>query len=415
MLNNEERHSILDSLVRRKTVLDSLQVVLDRGVAPTVGGQPECCNVSVKLLEKERRLSFWCERVASDVSISPDAKLDLLAAEVQRARDPGGISITDFITLTPLFVLSTSLVKLYCNEFSVEYQSASLELAIAYAAQGAFRRARSILKTATVGASLDPELTTLHRKLGLFLLLLEGRCDVGTAQMEWKGFLPLWLIACREVRTLEDVRHCLEESEGQCLPIAVMLYCYLAVVAAFLSMLSRLAEDIGQERFKVNVMRKALLASTPSDLHTLKENVRHRIQQKSLLKLKRKEITLLIGEIIRRCEGFLRANECDDAAAVLAFAFVKLRWERECGVATSQRFIDDFVTCCQKIQLDSSLRSIYLAEAKFALEACEMLTSYTFDSTSAEVPLSRSILASRVLFTGDVVGNDDGTASVGGM
>ncbi|ORC92769.1 uncharacterized protein TM35_000035220 [Trypanosoma theileri] len=393
MLSYEERSSLLGVVLRQKVVLDFVQTVMRRGVTTKGGTQLRCSNSSLLQWEKEREYTHLCNSIASDSSMCAEEKYEKIVAAVNHIRGSNSMTFSNFLPLTPAFVLAVSLAKLQYGEVSVEFQMASLELVLSYIARGAYSRAGKIMKSLAQGEVLvDSQVGTFYGDLTAFLRLLKSRDFSSFISTEERRFLPLVFCTGEKHYSLKKITRYLEECKLQKLPVTIMLYCYFSAITASFHLLEYLTDecvtcDIGEE-----VLKKSLLATTLRELSALKEDARERILKKTSLNSKKEEVESFIGVCLKDCEEFIRSNKCGDYGALLSFAFVKIRWEKECGLLPLKKFLENFLICCRNLQIeDTVFFSIFIADADFFLKGKNVpLFSHTCDISAVELPLVRS-------------------------
>ncbi|KAH9589151.1 hypothetical protein LSM04_003033 [Trypanosoma melophagium] len=408
MLSYEERSWLLGLVLRQKVVLDFVQTVMHRGVRTNGDTQPRCSNSSLLQWEKEKQYSQFCNAIASDSLMGPEEKSQGIVAELNNIRKLSSMAIGDFVPLAPIFVLAVSLAKLQYGELSVEFQMASLELVLLYIARGAYSRASKILKSLAQGEPLqDFQVVTMYRDLTAFLRLLNSRNFSNfISTEEERRFLPLIFCTDEKYYSVKKVTQHLEECKSKELPVTTMLFCYFSAITASFHILEHLTNECSTHNIKEDIFKKAPLATTLQELSALREDARQRIEKKASLNSKKEEVTRFVGVYLKECEEFIRSNKCGDFGALLAFAFVKIRWGKECGLLPFRKFLENFLNCCQNLQInDSVFLSIFIADADFALKGKNVpLFSCTCDISAVELPLVEGdIESSCFLFEDDKV------------
>lgn len=401
MLSSGERSSLVHLILQRKVVVELLQVVIARGAASKNSVLHGAVGSSEAYREKEDQCTQLCNCIALDASKSPHAKISILSAEVERVRGPNGISLLDFMALSPLFLLAFSLNKLLYSFHSPECRMASIELALAYASQGAYEGASRLLRSTRRSPVLEPATAAVVEELEAFLRMSRGKMTCTLSDAKFQHLLPLVVVLGegKGSNAVIGVKDRLQECRQMGLPDTDMLYCYLSALTAGFSMLAKYSDDTKLEEARRDILMRSRHAKTLEDLQMLKELAQQQIQEKCTLNAKRVEAVRFIQSIMRRCEGFLRGASCQDLGAVFAFAVVKLRWEKECEIVTDRGFAERLVAFSQTQELDPALRVILLADSTAVLEGTkEQPASYVYDLSWVELPSEGEGLTSQALF-----------------
>ncbi|KAG8347045.1 hypothetical protein ERJ75_000928700 [Trypanosoma vivax] len=408
MLTAEERGTLLDHIAKRVVVAELLNAVSTCGTASRSGAHVTEACFHMQRWERESQCAQWCEKIARDVSLSPEHKHELLKGEVSHARESGTVSILGVLQLTPVFTLAVSLSKLQHGLQAVEHNMASMELAMVYAARGGYKAALKLLRPLCRGSAYDKGTVTLLDELVFLCSLAGSHVQYPVSKIKFQRLLPVAVCIGGGVDdTVRRLTNRLEECVRLGASPSTTFLCRLGAVAVALRLLAKYAEKLHEKQIDRSIVTKIGEASTVNEIQHLKKQMELKISEARAISDERKALARLVHDLMQECEGFLRSSDYKEFGAVWAFAFAKLRWERECEFAGDHRLAKRLMECIHTLPLETPLLSVMVTEARAVLEgAATTPVPRVGELLDVEVPLEVPNFTSQLLF-GGCLSNDD--------